>query len=169
MAVAGEPGIGKATLIAAACRTDSTIRVLRASCDPLSTPRPLGPFRDLAVEAGYDADLGRDDLMLSEICDHIFRALRGKRAVLVIEDLHWVDAASVDVLRFVARRVSSMALALLVSYRDHEIGPPAFGPGAVGRLRPAGRPHDPAFGRAVGDGRRAGAPIDRVGSRPGTP
>jgi predicted ATPase len=123
VAVAGEPGIGKSTLIAAACRTDSAIRVLRASCDPLSTPRPLGPFRDLAVESGYDADLGRDDLMLSEICDHIFQALRAERTVLVVEDLHWVDAASVDVLRFLARRVSSMSLALLVSYRDHEIGP----------------------------------------------
>ena len=42
---------------------------------------------------------------------------------LVVEDLHWIDAASVDVLRFLARRVEAMPLALLVSYRDNEIGP----------------------------------------------
>jgi len=125
VAVVGEPGIGKSALIAAACRAtagDGT-RVLRASCDPLSTPRPLGPFRDLAVDAGYPATVGRDDLLLSEICEQIFAAVTSEPTVLVIEDLHWVDAASVDVLRFLARRVSSRPLALLVSYRDHEIEP----------------------------------------------
>ena len=122
VAVAGEPGIGKSALIAAACREGSGIRVLRASCDPLSTPRPLGPFRDLAGEAGFSADLAREP-MLSEICELVFRALRAEPTILVIEDLHWIDAASVDVLRFLARRVPSMPVALLVSYRDHEIGP----------------------------------------------
>jgi DNA-binding CsgD family transcriptional regulator len=125
VAVVGEPGIGKSTLIAAACQTTagSGARVLRASCDPLSTPRPLGPFRDLAVDAGYAATIRRDDLLLSEICEQVFAAVSSEPTVLVIEDLHWVDAASVDVLRFLARRVSSRPLALLVSYRDHEIEP----------------------------------------------
>lgn len=127
VAVVGEPGIGKSTLIAAACRAadgnGSVARVLRASCDPLSTPRPLGPFRDLAVDAGYAGTVRRDDLLLSEICEQIFDAVSSEPTVLVIEDLHWVDAASVDVLRFLARRVSSRPLALLVSYRDHEIEP----------------------------------------------
>lgn len=121
VAVAGEPGIGKSVLIAAAGRAASGHRVLRAGCDPLSTPRPLGPFRDLATEAGYTAELAGEP-MLSEICELIFRSLRAQPTVLVIEDLHWIDAASVDVLRFLARRVSSMPVALLVSYRDHEIG-----------------------------------------------
>jgi len=125
VAVVGEPGIGKSTLIAAACRAvpGDGARVLRASCDPLSTPRPLGPFRDLATDAGYAPTVRRDDLLLSEICEQIFAAVSAEPTVLVIEDLHWVDAASVDVLRFLARRVSSRPLALLVSYRDHEIGP----------------------------------------------
>jgi DNA-binding CsgD family transcriptional regulator len=127
VAVVGEPGIGKSALIAAACRATvgkgDPVRVLRASCDPLSTPRPLGPFRDLAVDAGYAATVRRDDLLLSEICEQIFEAVSSEPTVLVIEDLHWVDAASVDVLRFLARRVSARPLALLVSYRDHEIEP----------------------------------------------
>jgi len=123
VAVAGEPGVGKSTLISAACRTDAAVRVWRACCDPLSTPRPLGPFRDLAVQAGYAGSLGREDLLLSQICEEIYHAVRAEPTVLVIEDLHWVDTASVDVLRFLARRVTSMPLALLVSYRDHEVGP----------------------------------------------
>ena len=40
-----------------------------------------------------------------------------------MEDLHWVDAASVEVLRFLVRRIESMPVALLLTYRDQEIGP----------------------------------------------
>ena len=43
--------------------------------------------------------------------------------MLVIEDLHWADAASADVLRYVVRRVETVPVAVLVSYRDLEIGP----------------------------------------------
>ncbi len=122
VAVVGESGVGKSALIAAACRPGAGVRVLRASCDPLSTPRPLGPFRDLALDAGYQAALRRADLLLSEICDQIYDSVRREPTVLVIEDLHWVDAASVDVLRFLARRVCAAPLALVLSYRDHEVG-----------------------------------------------
>lgn len=97
--------------------------MLRGSCDPLRTPRPLGPFRDLAAVTGLGGLLPGEDVLLSEVCEQMYDALRGRPTVLVVEDLHWVDAASVDVLRFLARRVDSMPLALLVSYRDHEIGP----------------------------------------------
>ena len=97
--------------------------MLRGSCDPLRTPRPLGPFRDLAALTGLGGLLRGEDVLLSEVCEQIYDALRSTPTVLVVEDLHWVDAASVDVLRFLARRVDSMPLALLVSYRDHEIGP----------------------------------------------
>ena len=40
----------------------------------------------------------------------------------MLEDLHWVDAASVDVLRFLARRIDGMPLAMLLSWRADEIG-----------------------------------------------
>ena len=59
----------------------------------------------------------------SEVCERCYDALATEPTVLVVEDLHWVDAASVEVLRFLARRVESMPLALLVTYRDDEIGP----------------------------------------------
>ena len=49
IAVAGDSGTGKSSTIAAAVREASGLRVLRGQCDPLGTPRPLGPFRELAL------------------------------------------------------------------------------------------------------------------------
>ena len=124
VAVAGDAGTGKSTLLDAACaERQSDLRVLRGSCDPLRTPRPLGPFRDIARDAGLGSLMTGDDTMLAQVCEEIYEALRTEPTVLVVEDLHWVDAASIDVLRFLARRVDAMPLALLVSYRDHEVGP----------------------------------------------
>ena len=100
-----------------------------------STPRPLGPFRDLAGAGRPRGLLGGEDVLLSEVCEQVYDALRAEPTVLVVEDLHWVDAASVDVLRFLARRVESMPLALLVTYRDHEIGPRHSARLAARRLR----------------------------------
>ena len=50
----------------------------------------------------------------------------------VIEDLHWADGATLDLLRFLARRIDSLPVLLVVSYRDDEIGPTAPAGGAVG-------------------------------------
>ena len=121
VAVVGDAGAGKSALLGSAYAADG-LRVLRGGCDPLRTPRPLGPFRDVAGEAGFGPLLHGEDASLAQVCDELYDALRAEPTVLVVEDLHWVDAASVDVLRFLARRVGSMPLALLVSYRDHEIG-----------------------------------------------
>ena len=120
-ALTGDSGAGKSALVEAVCAEAGDLRVLRGHCDPLNTPRPLGPFRDLAVP-GLE-DIGQADVLLSEVCEQVYAALRTEPTVLVVEDLHWVDAASVDVLRFLARRVESMPLVLLMTYRDLEIDP----------------------------------------------
>ncbi len=46
VAVVGEPGAGKSALVEAAVAEAGRLRVLQTRCDPLDTPRPLGPFRD---------------------------------------------------------------------------------------------------------------------------
>jgi DNA-binding CsgD family transcriptional regulator len=122
-ALTGDSGAGKSALVDAACADASGLRVLRTHCDPLFTPRPLGPFRDLAQVRGLE-DVGRrDDVLLPEVCEQVFEVLREQPTLLVVEDVHWVDAASVDVLRFLARRIETMPMLLLVTYRDNEIGP----------------------------------------------
>ncbi|TXL61455.1 helix-turn-helix transcriptional regulator [Aeromicrobium terrae] len=120
VAVTGDAGVGKSVLTAAAV-ADAAVRVLWSGCDPLSTPRPLGPFRDVAADLGL-GDLTQDVGQLAEVCEQIYAALRDTPTVLVVEDLHWADAASVEVLRFLARRVETIPLALLVTTRDHEVG-----------------------------------------------
>ena len=102
-------------------REASGLRVLRGQCDPLGTPRPLGPFRELALP-DLVARVTADDLHLTETAEAVLRGLATEPTVLVIEDLHWADAASADVLRYVVRRVETVPVAVLVSYRDREIG-----------------------------------------------
>ena len=123
VAVCGEPGAGKSALVETACAAVPGLRVLRGACDPLSTPRPLGPFRDLARPAGISALLTGGDLSRANVCEAVYDAMTTEPTVLVVEDLHWADAASAEVLRFLARRAGALPLALVVTYRDDEIGP----------------------------------------------
>ncbi len=60
---------------------------------------------------------------MAAVCDAVFSDVRGAPTVLVIEDLHWVDAASIEVLRFLVRRLEAMPCAIVVTYRDDDIGP----------------------------------------------
>ncbi len=133
VAVSGDAGTGKTSLLESACAA-ADLRVLRGPCDPLSTPRPLGPFRDLAAALGLRTPRPSDDVSLAETCEDLFEALASTPTALVVEDLHWVDAASVEVLRFLARRIGSAPLALLVSYRADEIGPRHSARGLLGDL-----------------------------------
>ncbi|WP_238556684.1 ATP-binding protein [Gordonia terrae] len=110
--VAGESGAGKTALVTQVCATARDVRVLRVACDPLDTPRPLGPVKDLGI--------GLEPMTLAEVCEATFAHLGAEPSLLVVEDLHWVDAASTDVLRFLCRRIESMPLVLLLTHRDLE-------------------------------------------------
>lgn len=124
--VAGEAGFGKTVLINAFSRQISDrATVLRASCDALSTPAPLGPLRDLAGALGLPLQPHLADV---EGRDHLFRAvldaftIRKGPTVLVAEDAHWADGATIELVRFLARRISDSPLLIIVTYRDDEIG-----------------------------------------------
>ncbi len=121
MAIAGGSGLGKSSLLDALAADAADLRVLRAHCDPLDTPRPLGPFRDLELIGGA-GESALANALLAELCERVFEAVRHEPTLLIVEDIHWVDAATVDVLRFLARRVESMPLLLVLTYRDDEIG-----------------------------------------------
>lgn len=116
-AVSGDSGAGKSTLVETAIAAADGLRVLRGGCDPLATPRPLGPFRDLL------GDLGAVPVHepVQTVCEVTFDLLRTEPTVLVVEDIHWVDTASVEVLRFLLRRLAVLPCAVLITYRDDEI------------------------------------------------
>jgi DNA-binding CsgD family transcriptional regulator len=120
--IAGEPGAGKSTLVAAACERATGMRIVRGGCDPLTTPRPLGPFRDAfaRLSVGEQGSAALQGTAI-EVCEAVYDALRSEPTVLVVEDIHWIDSASVEVMRFLVRRLDAMPCALVVTYRDDEI------------------------------------------------
>src|SRR5918994_552646 len=109
---------------AVAARADRAPRILVGACDDLHTRRPLGPLRDAARETGgpLERALRVDDPGAA------FRAAVAELAlppatVLVVEDVHWVDDASLDVLRHVARRIADSPGVLVLTFRADEVGP----------------------------------------------
>jgi DNA-binding CsgD family transcriptional regulator/tetratricopeptide (TPR) repeat protein len=122
--VHGEAGIGKSSLVGAlAAHLPAQARLLVGWCDALSTPRPLGPLRDLVASVGprlaRALTAGDRDEVLAGVQDELSGATV---CVLVVEDVHWADEATLDVLRFLIRRISGMSAVLVLTYRDDEMG-----------------------------------------------
>jgi DNA-binding CsgD family transcriptional regulator/tetratricopeptide (TPR) repeat protein len=122
--VPGEAGIGKTTLLRHfAADVPADTKMLWTSCDALFTPRPFGPLLELAAEispelAGQIAESGGSFDAAIALVREIRRLAP---AVLVIEDTHWADEATLDVVRVLARRLDSMPVLLILSYRDEEL------------------------------------------------
>ncbi|HTT53697.1 MAG TPA: AAA family ATPase [Streptosporangiaceae bacterium] len=124
--VAGEAGVGKSALVEQAQRDRPAAQWFWGACDGLFTPRPLGPLFDMASKLGGE---------LLELCradaprDELFRALLGQVStpgavhVLVVEDIHWADAATVDLLRFLGRRLRGVPVLVIATYRDDGLSP----------------------------------------------
>jgi DNA-binding CsgD family transcriptional regulator len=119
----GEAGIGKTTLVSAIrSQLPDGTRMLVGSCDALSTPRTLGPFRDLAPMVGPQLaqalQAGERDQVMDALLDELHRP---PPTTLVVEDVHWADEATVDTLRFLIRRIVQLPVVLLLTYRDDEL------------------------------------------------
>ena len=84
--------------------------MLRGACDALFTPRPLGPIRDFAADAGAELTeklLG--EAIPYQVAAALIDELHGRKpTVVVIEDIHWADEATVDVLKLVVRRIARL-------------------------------------------------------------
>ena len=122
--VTAEAGGGKTALIDRFCgELAGRARVLRGACDALFTPRPLGPIRDFAADAGAEVTeklLG--EAIPYQVAAALIDALHGREpTVVVIEDIHWADEATVDVLKLVVRRIASDRVLIVLSYRDEEV------------------------------------------------
>ncbi len=122
--VSGEAGIGKTALLRAfMARHQHRVRLLFGACDDLLAPRAFGPLRD-AAHSGPLAQVLHDGDR-EAVYQALLAQLSGTAvpAVLVIEDLHWIDEATLDALRYVIRRLDRLRAVVVLSYRDDEIGP----------------------------------------------
>ncbi|GAA2034921.1 AAA family ATPase [Agromyces tropicus] len=118
--VHGEAGIGKTSLVEAlrAAPPDGT-RVLVGACDAMTTPRTLGPLRDLAGGVGPRLRAALRGGERDEVLDALHDELVDRPGtILVVEDLHWADDATLDVLRFLGRRIDELPTVLVLTYRD---------------------------------------------------
>ena len=120
--VSGEAGIGKTSLVKRFCDSaDPRTRVLAGACDALSTPRPLGPLLDLAEDGDALFDLVRLGAPPSDVFSTLVEFLADKPTILVIEDIHWADEATLDVLRLLVRRVETLSVLVVVTHRDDQL------------------------------------------------
>jgi DNA-binding CsgD family transcriptional regulator/tetratricopeptide (TPR) repeat protein len=119
--VAGEAGVGKTSLVGALCDELRSARILRGACDPLFTPRPRGPFEELATQTGGALARAVADGSVHELTECLVAELESEPTILVLEDVHWADEASLDVLRMLARRGDRTGALVIVTYRDDEL------------------------------------------------
>jgi DNA-binding CsgD family transcriptional regulator len=126
--VSGEAGIGKTTLLehfADRLHTaDGRTRVLWGACDALFTPRPLGPLLDMARQTPgvlrevTRGTVDRERVFLS-LLDELSRS--SPRTLAIFEDVHWADEATLDLLKFLVRRIDKTQSLLVLSFRDDEV------------------------------------------------
>jgi DNA-binding CsgD family transcriptional regulator/tetratricopeptide (TPR) repeat protein len=122
----GEAGIGKTSLVERFAEAHKTsARVLWGACDALLTPRPLGPLYDIAQQTqGRLLTLLEGEAARGSIFSSVLDEMNSGRgpSIAVIEDVHWADEATLDLLKFLGRRISRTNCLLVVTYRDDEVG-----------------------------------------------
>jgi DNA-binding CsgD family transcriptional regulator len=123
--VHGEAGIGKTALVREFTRRCPQRRVLWGSCDDLYTPRVLAPLHDIASQSkgtlfeAINAGANRD-VIFNVVLDDLEH---GTPATFVFEDMQWADEATLDLLKFLGRRIARTRAILVITYRDDESGP----------------------------------------------
>ncbi len=118
-----EAGIGKTALLQEFAKAPLGARVLWGGCDALFAPRPLGPLYDIARQtqgellAAINSNANREVIFAAAL-DELER-----QTLVVFEDMHWADEATLDLLKYLGRRIQRTRAMLVVSYRDDEVGP----------------------------------------------
>lgn len=123
--ISGEAGVGKTVLVEQfITQYCSTAQRLWGGCEALFTPRPLGPLYDIAGQVGGQLStlVGSDTqrpTLFSAFLDELQKS--PTPSVVVFEDVHWADEATLDLIKFLGRRISKLPVLFLITYRDNEI------------------------------------------------
>ncbi|MFV2000491.1 MAG: AAA family ATPase [Acidimicrobiia bacterium] len=124
VAVAGPAGIGKTSVIGQLAEDQQDGLILIGYCDALVTPRSLGPIHDIQRDPRARlrpvVDYGSGFELFDDVLDLLDR--RPAPTILTIEDVHWADEATMDLLTFLGRRVATTRGMVVVTFRDDEVG-----------------------------------------------
>jgi len=132
--VSGEAGVGKTAVLrrfGQQARADGA-RILWGECTEIDARRPFGPFMEIARAANRAAALaiappdaattGVDRYRLHSAFTALLGDLARERPiVIVIEDLHWADEASLELFPHLARKLREVPLLLVGTYRSDEL------------------------------------------------
>jgi predicted ATPase len=142
--IGGAAGIGKTTLIqslAHEARAHGAL-VLSGHCDDFGTTPPYGPwaaiartYREMGMQPPFPVDLHGDGLsplngdalegaqesLFVAIHDFIATVTGERPLILLLEDMHWSDPASLDLLRYLSRPIDALRLLIVVTYRPDEL------------------------------------------------
>ena len=122
--VSGEAGIGKTSLVRQFADEPNSARVLWGACEALFTPRPLGPVHDIAHGVGGPLlELLSGGADRATLLSTLLAELRSAPSLVVFEDVHWADEATLDALKYVGRRLDIAGCLLVLTFRDDELGP----------------------------------------------
>jgi DNA-binding CsgD family transcriptional regulator len=123
--VTGEPGIGKTTLVNAFCNEIKPhINIYRGSCDALFSPRPLAPLYDLLIQLRKGFSNAHNDIedrtaLFFDVLQELHNDSNG--VIVIFEDIHWADEATLDFIKFLGRRISQLKCLFILTYRDDEV------------------------------------------------
>ena len=124
--VRGEAGIGKTTLLQYfISQNNNRYQYYWGGCEALLTPRVLGPLHDMSSAFSLDVLKVLDsDASITKLLKLVLRELTSlsRPAVLIFEDAHWADKATLDFLKCLGRRITAVSALLIISYRQDETG-----------------------------------------------
>jgi DNA-binding CsgD family transcriptional regulator/tetratricopeptide (TPR) repeat protein len=125
--VCGEAGAGKSALVEQfAQASEKTARAIWGYSDALQTSRVLGPVNEVLAGLSLSPEVHRDPALSREqLFARLFERLSAPNplSVVVLEDLHWADEATLDFVRFLGRRIQRTRCLLIGTYRDDELAP----------------------------------------------
>ena len=135
--VSGEAGLGKSALLrrfVESARAHGT-RILTGECTEIEARRPFGPFIDAFASGDLAlppelAQGGPGALPVAEVeryrvhvafAERLAEAARERPIVAIIEDLHWADEATNELVPYLARKLRDARVLLLITYRSDEL------------------------------------------------
>jgi DNA-binding CsgD family transcriptional regulator/tetratricopeptide (TPR) repeat protein len=121
----GEAGMGKTSLVKTFCRQHKNdCKIYQGTCDALFTPRPLAPLYDIAWQIRPDLWQNNANIVdRTRFFNSVLQELCGQKEpiLIIFEDIHWADEATLDFIKFMARRIDRIHCLFILTYRDNEI------------------------------------------------